>query len=215
MVFSRIVGTGSITNYENVKPSSRQRRADMEGADGSIEREGAATMSDSSIDYLNDPLLLTPDERPKAERTPLIERAAEVLDRINAFVAETGREPVSARGRDVRERMLANELAGLRASRGDLAGLAPADTRGLVFGDAQGDPMDDPLLADAGGIFELRDALKPKAQPDYVADRRPCPDFERFRPAFESVRRNVEEGVRKPQPFHQERVELGEFFILT
>ena len=33
----------------------------------------------SEIDYLNDPLLATPDERPRAERTPLLERAAEVL----------------------------------------------------------------------------------------------------------------------------------------
>jgi len=168
-----------------------------------------------TIDYLNDPLLIMPDEKPKAARTPLIERAAEVLERINAFVDETGAEPISEKGRSVLERMLANELAGLRASRADLVGLEAFDIHGLVVTrGAAVEPMNDPLLADGSDIFEVRDALRPKAQPDYVADRRPCPDFERFVPVFERVRRSVEEGSRKPQPFHQERVELGEFFVL-
>lgn len=167
------------------------------------------------IDYLNDDLLLTPDEKPKAARTPLIDRAAEVLERIEAFVEETGAEPRSEPGRGVRERMLANELAGLRESKTDLVGLEPFDTRGLVFGTTEeADPLDDPLLSDALGIFDVRDALKPMARPDYVADRQPCPDFERFEPLFERVRKAVETSERKPQPFRQERVDLGEFFTL-
>lgn len=167
------------------------------------------------IDYLNDPLLATPDEKPKAARTPLLERAIEVLERINVFIEEDGTEPVSAKGRPVLERMLANELAGLRASRGDLVGLEAFDRFGLIFArTARANPMDDALLSEASDIFEVRDALKSKAQPDYVADRRACPDFERFAPLFERVRRSVDEGSRKPQPFHQEKVELGEFFVL-
>lgn len=179
------------------------------------DRLGLAQMSDEEIDYLNDPLLQSPEEKPKAARTPLLERAAEVLGRINAFVEETGTEPVSAKGKNVRERLLANELAGLRASRVDLMGLEYADIHGLVFGRLErSDPLDDPLLSDVGDIFQVRDALKSKALPDYVADRRPCLDFDRFSAAFEQVRLAVEEGSRKPQPFHQERVELGEFFVL-
>lgn len=167
------------------------------------------------VDYLNDPLLDAPDEKPRAARTPLLDRAGEVLDRINAFVDKTGAEPVSARGRPVRERLLANELAGLRVSRAELAGLEARDRHGLVFQPVGGtEPMEDPLLADGTDIFAVRDALKPKVAPDFIADRRPCPDFERFAPQFEMVRRSLEEGTRKPQPFHQERVELGEFFIL-
>src|SRR4051812_8196972 len=86
------------------------------------------------IDYLNDDLLLTPDEKPKAAATPLLVRAIEVIERINAFVEETGTEPISQPGRSVRERMLANELAGLRASKAGLTGLASYDKRNLVFG---------------------------------------------------------------------------------
>jgi len=167
------------------------------------------------IDYLNDDLLVTPDEKPKASRTPIIDQAVEVLQRIEAFVAETGAEPESEPGRSVRERMLANELAGLRASQDDLNGLAQYDTMGLVFKAAKGDdPLNDPLLSDPIGIFDVRDELKPIARPDYVADRRPCPDFGRFEPLFDQVRESVENGLRKPQPFRQERVELGEFFAL-
>lgn len=167
------------------------------------------------IDYLNDPLLATPDEKPKAASTPLIERAVEVLERIEAFIAETGSEPRSEPGKSVRERMLANELAGLRTSRDDLAELEAYDRDGLVFDHRPAaDPLSDPLLDDGLGIFTVRDELKPIARPDYVADRRPCPDFERFEPLFNKVRNSVENGERKPQRFHQERVELGEFFVL-
>ncbi|MBU0860250.1 MAG: GIY-YIG nuclease family protein [Alphaproteobacteria bacterium] len=167
------------------------------------------------IDYLKDELLLTPDEKPKASRTPIVERAAEVLARINVFIDEKGAEPVSEPERSVQERMLANELAGLRVSKHELADLKPFDVRGLVFGGvSEIDPLDDPLLTDDIGIFEVRDELKPMARPDYIADRQPCPDFERFEPLFEEVRQNVENHARKPQPFRQERVDLGEFFVL-
>ncbi len=167
------------------------------------------------IDYLKDELLLTPDEKPKAVRTPILDRAIDVLERINAFVDETGEQPVSEAGRSVRERMLANELAGLQASKPDLIDLEPFDEKRLVFGHSeQADPLDDPLLSDGLGIFEVREGLKPLARPDYVADRQTCPDFERFEPLFEQVRKSVEDGSRKPQPFRQERVDLGEFFVL-
>jgi hypothetical protein len=168
-----------------------------------------------TIDYLNDELLLTPEEKPKAAPTPLVARAVEVVERINHFIDETGAEPVSKPGRSVRERILANELAGLRASKADLDELATYDTRNLVFGErGVADPLNDPLLSDGLNIFEVREELKPMARPDFVADRRPCPDFERFQPLFERIRNAVEEGARKPQPFRQERVELGEFFVL-
>jgi len=168
-----------------------------------------------TIDYLNDELLLTPDEKPKATQTSLLARAVEVIERINAFVDETGAEPISQPGRSVRERMLANELAGLRASKANLERLASYDKRNLVFsGAGVTDPLDDPLLSDGLDIFDVRDELKPMARPDFVADRRPCPDFERFEPLFEGIRKSVVEGTRKPQPFRQERVELGEFFVL-
>ena len=168
-----------------------------------------------AIDYLNDELLLTPDEKVKAAQTPLLARAIEVIERINAFIDETGAEPVSEPGRSVRERMLANELSGLRASKAGLDGIVSHDTRKLLFGGGGvADPLDDPLLSDGLDIFTVRDELKPMARPDFVADRRPCPDFDRFEPLFEDIRNAVEAGTRKPQAFRQERVELGEFFVL-
>jgi len=168
----------------------------------------------NTFDY-NDPLLDTPDEKVRAVRTPIVEQAVEVLARINAFTAETGEEPVSEKGRSVRERMLANELAGLRASRAVLSGLEPFDVHGIVFvASPSANPMDDPLLADGTDIFQVRDGLQSRAAPDYVADRVPCPDFERFAGLFDSMRQSVEERLRKPVKFSQERVEIGEFFVL-
>lgn len=167
------------------------------------------------VDYLNDELLRTPEEKRKAIRTPTVDRAIEVLERINAFVEESGQAPVSLPGRDVRERMLANKLAGLQASSADLQDLQGLDTHRLLSASQSGsDPMDDPLLSDGVGIFEVREELKPIARPDYVADRQPCGDFARFEPLFEQIRQGVEDGSRNPQPFRQERVDLSEFFVL-
>lgn len=168
-----------------------------------------------SIDYLNDPLLTAPTERARAPRTPLVEQAAEVLSRINDFHEANGREPAANKDASVVERMLANDLAGLRASRQDLAGLRDVDVYGSVFGrERELAATDDPLLEDVTGIFDVREALQPRATPDFVADRKPCLDFDRFEPLFGAVRQGVEEGSRKPVPFHQERVDLGEFFAL-
>ena len=113
---------------------ARQRRAEMAGADAGADGEGTGGRPVlEMVDYLNDPLLATPDEKAKTDRTPLLERAVEVLERINTFFVKSGAEPVSAKGRSVVERMLANELAGLRASRVDLDGLGAFDRHGLVF----------------------------------------------------------------------------------
>lgn len=170
---------------------------------------------ETNIDYLNDELLLAEDAKPKADRTPIVDQAAEVLAKIYEFVEEHGREPVSEQGRSVRERMLANELAGLRASRAELASLEAIDEHRLIFAsNVELDPLGDPLLADGVDIFDVASELKPIAKPDYVADRRPCSDFERFEPHFDRIRKEVEAGTRKPQPFRQERVDLGEFFVL-
>ena len=170
----------------------------------------------AEIDYLNDPLLESPDEAPKAAKTPLVERAAEVLEAINAYVDETGAKPISAPGRTVRERMLANALSGLRASRGDLGGLEGVDRHHVVFDGSSrpAEPMDDPLLADGSDIFTVRPSLQAKDQPDYIADRAPCADFERFAPLFEAVRQDLEAGRRQANEFRGERVELGGFYVL-
>lgn len=170
----------------------------------------------AEIDYLNDALLEYPEDAPKAAKTPLVERAAEVLNSINIFMAETGAKPVSAPGRSVRERMLANALAGLRAARDELRELEHADRFGLVFARVpqSDESMADPLLADPSDIFAVRDALRPKEQPDYVADRTPCADFERFAPLFDAVRKDLEAGHRHAKEFRGERVELGGFYVL-
>lgn len=171
------------------------------------------------IDYLNDPLLQSSEEVPKAARTPLLDRAREVIERINAFVDANGTAPRSERKRPVLERMLANELAGLCASRAQLDGLQAFDRHGLVFSAAPkpegtGSLLSDPLLGGADDIFTVREALTLKARPDYVADRRPCPDFARFAPTFERVRGEIEAGLRRPVKFSQERIDLHEMFKL-
>lgn len=166
------------------------------------------------IDYLNDPLLVDYDEKAKISNSSVLDRAAEVLQRIEEFVRNNGHEPQPEPGRDTLERMLANDLAGLRASREELSSLMSLDTTGLVFTEPVSNPLDDPILADNLDIFRVSDDLRPLAKPDYVAGRKECADFDRFAPMFEKVRQKVRQGILKPQRFRQERVDLGEFFVL-
>lgn len=171
----------------------------------------------ADIDW-DDPLLTSPKEKAAATHAPVLERARDVLNRLNVFYEVEQRLPVSEKGRNVQERLLANDLAGLRASRSQLVDLAPIDVHGLVFvspASTTVSPFDDPLLGGAGGIFELSRPLQDKARPDYIADRMPCADFYRFEPMFERVRQAVEEGTRVPRRFRQERVEQGEVFSLN
>ena len=172
----------------------------------------------ADIDW-DDPLLASPKAKAVATHTPVLERARDVFSRLNTFYEAEHRLPVSEMGRSVQERLLANDLAGLRASRSLLAELAPLDVHGLVFDapttTATSSPFDDPLLGAAGSIFELSRPLQEKARPDYIADRMPCPDFHRFEPMFERVRQAVEERTRVPRRFRQERVEQGEVFSLN
>lgn len=171
----------------------------------------------TSIDW-DDPLLASSNPKAIAAQTPALEKAQEVLERINAFYEAEKRRPLSEKGRSVPERLLANDLAGLRASRLALAELAPLDVHGLVFeapASAPASPFEDPLLGGAGYIFEVSKSLQDKARPDFIADRMPCADFHRFEPMFELVRQAVEEGARVPRRFRQERVEQGEVFSLN
>ncbi len=169
----------------------------------------------SEVDW-DDPLLASPTPKSHSERSPLIEQAREVLARINEFYDANGRAPVSEKGRPVVERLLANDLAGLRASRAELADLSGDDVHRLVF-DAvpPSSPFEDPLLNGGTDIFAVSKILQDKARPDYVADRTPCPDFHRFEEMFERTRQAVEEGTRVPRRFRQESIEQGEVFSLN
>ena len=68
-------------------------------------------------------------------------------------------------------------------------------------------------------LFGGRFANKPKKEqvmPDYVATRKDCADFPKFRPFFDQCLADLKSGVRKAIPFKNEQhIEEGKFYVLS
>jgi hypothetical protein len=76
--------------------------------------------------------------------------------------------------------------------------------------------LDDDLLRDPNDeLFKLQNVRESYAKTDFVAQRQPCPDFEKFKPIFDATYIDLKTGARKALPFSVEKeIEAGDFFIL-
>lgn len=67
-------------------------------------------------------------------------------------------------------------------------------------------------------LFGGRFATKPKkdqVMPDYIAQRKDCADFEKFRPFFDQCLADLKSGARKAVAFKNEQhIEEGKFYVL-
>ena len=168
-------------------------------------------------------------EPPKqASRSSQEERIIAGFEDIQKFVDQHGHVPQLAEGRDIFERMYAVRLDRLIELENCRAVLAPLDRQGLLTSHAdtpasKADPSDDELLAalgldpDAGGLSELRHVRSSaeKRAAEEIAQRDKCPDFEKFRPLFEQVQKELDSGLRATRPFGvKAEIQAGRFFIL-
>ena len=168
-------------------------------------------------------------ETPKAApRSAQEERIIAGFEDIQRFVSEHGRAPRHSEDGDIFERMYAVRLDRLRALWEARALLEPLDTQGLL-GEAMTEPApeaSDPeaLLAELGIDPEATDDVttlkhvRPTAErkaAEEIANRTPCKDFEKFRPLFESVKQDLEDGTRQTRAFElKSEIEPGRFFIV-
>ncbi len=188
----------------------------------------------------DDPLGLL-DTRPKQSNAITADqRLVSSFEEISAFVGEHGREP--EKGADINERRLASRLAGLRESAERAFALKEYDEFNLL-GDAEMaeipslesiESIDDILSGDAlallddnsmptaieddpEDIFVLRHVEKTSpTQPDHVARRKPCKDFEKFEPLFKEQHALMKSGVRVTVPFKSEdQIRKHSYFILN
>ena len=65
-------------------------------------------------------------------------------------------------------------------------------------------------------IFELKHIPKQeeRAETDYVARRKPCPDFEDYEPLFLACQADLKSGRRKLIEFKENQIQEGAFFVL-
>lgn len=192
-------------------------------------------MSDLDLDELRDELADFAQPEKKVGRGPREERIIAGFEEIQRFTDEHGRAPQHGEDRDIFERLYAVRLDRLRALEERRLLLAPLDRQGLLSSaedDAPAMPAEemdaDALMAELAGaagaseITELRHvrSTAEKRAAEEIANREPCPDFERFKPLFEQVRIDLDSGVRTTRQFVKDAGFLkadiieGQFFIL-
>lgn len=166
-----------------------------------------------------------------AAHTQQQERLIAGFEDILRFVETHGRAPQHGEERDIFERLYAVRLDRLRALPDAKALLAPMDTAGLLFREpvsavASDDALDDAALLaelgidggdEAGDITKLRhvSSYEERRAAEDIANRKRCPDFEKFKPLFERAEIDLKSGVRKTLRFGRDAsVAQGNFFIL-
>ncbi|MHB2266827.1 GIY-YIG nuclease family protein [Aliihoeflea sp. PC F10.4] len=192
-------------------------------------------MSDLDLDELRDELADFAQPEKKVGRGPREERIIAGFEEIQRFTDEHGRAPQHGEDRDMFERLYAVRLHRLGALEECRSLLAPLDRQGLLSSAEIAAPatpaeeMDaDALMAELAGaagaseITELRHvrSTAEKRAAEEIANREPCPDFERFKPLFEQVQIDLDSGVRTTRQFVKDAGFLkadiieGQFFIL-
>lgn len=191
-------------------------------------------MSDPGLDELFEELQeLAPPEK-KGGRSAREERIIAGFEEIQRFVDANGHPPLHGEGRDIFERLYAVRLDRLRALEECRYLLAPLDHQGLLE-ETEGTPRgfaeavsDDELLAELEGaagaseITELRHVRTSadKRAAEEIANRQRCEDFDRFKPLFAQVQKDLESGVRttrmfvKDAGFQKADIVQGNYFIV-
>ena len=162
-------------------------------------------------------------------RTPHQERIITGFEDIQRFVEEHGHAPRHGESRDIFERLYAVRLERIALLSECRDIVAPLDHQGLLndlaaaTADAADDLDDDALLAELGIDGKIAEITKlrhvrssaEKRAAEEIANRERCADFATFKPFFEQVQRDLDQGVRTARRFERKsEIEAGRFFIL-
>jgi len=190
-------------------------------------------MTDPTLDELAEELAEFDVPEKKGGRSPREERVIAGFEEIQRFVDQHGRAPRHGEGRDIFERLYAVRLDRLRALEDCRSVLAPLDRQGLLSGEpvatAPTEAIDeDELMAELSGtagadditaLRHVRSTVEKRAAEE-IAQRKPCTDFDTFRPLFERVKRELKAGARLTRVVHAldeiklAEIQKGEFFIV-
>jgi len=171
----------------------------------------------------------TPEE--KVARSPREERIIAGFEEIQRFVEQHGRLPAHGEDNDIFERLYATRLDQICQQAECRELLQTLDHQGLLGDSYQEtesvvDEMnDDELLAQLGvskpseeDVTHLRH-VKSRAEirvAEEIANRTPCKEFDKFKPIFETVQKELENGVRETRLFKgYAEVRKRDLFILA
>jgi hypothetical protein len=191
-------------------------------------------MSDLDLDDLRAELddFAQPDK--KGGRSAREERLIAGFEEIQRFAETHGRAPQHGEDRDIFERLYAVRLDRLRSLEECRSLLAPLDRQKILAAPAAlpATPVesmdDDELLAElegAAGTSDITDLRHVRTSADKraaeeIANRETCLDFEKFKPVFTQVQKDLDSGARITRRFVKDTgllkadITEGQFFIL-
>lgn len=188
-------------------------------------------MSDLDLDELYGELEeFQSSKKSTSSRTPREERIIAGFEDIERFFEQNERLPTHGEDKDIFERLYAVRLNIIRSSEECLSLLTELDKHGILKGassetnDQIDSLSDDEILAELGdmNITQLKH-VKPRAEinaAEEIANRAPCRDFDKFKPLFDGVAKDIANGtrltrqIRKEAGFLKSHIKIGDFFIL-
>ena len=175
----------------------------------------------------NDPLNLL-DIKPNASNIlSKDERLVLSFEEINKFFEKQGRVP--EKSDHIEERKLYSRLQGIKENMEKIEILREYDNFNLLEDIKKEKEVEiktvtdifesDTLgLLDKGNndIFNIKHIPKERELPDYIANRKPCKDFDKFENLFKQCHVELSAGKRKLRPFKKGlQISEGHFFILS
>lgn len=171
------------------------------------------------------------ESKAASSHTPREERIIAGFEEIERFVETHGRLPGHSEDNDIFERIYAVRLDKIRALVECRDLLSSNDKHGLLTNalNMTEKPFehldDDELLSELGidltvasDITQLKHvkSTAEKKAAEEIGNRTLCEDFDKFKPLFEVVQKDLNEGRRKTMPFSKDgSIEESNFFILS
>ena len=177
------------------------------------------------LDLLNDDDLGLLDLEKKAVSATPDDRLTESFMEINEFVSLHNTEPKS--GGDIHEHKLASRLKHIRENKEQRDFLEKYDTHGLLkiekkdidtVSDIFEDDDLDLLSIEDSSVFNIKNVpeiRQDRSDPDFVAQREICADFDQYAHLFAQVQRDLKNGTKKLATFVESEMRQGDFFVLS
>ena len=151
------------------------------------------------------------------------DRLVDGFKEICAFIERHGRAP-EENPNDIAEFQLHHRLQGIVNDPDQREALAEYDVHGVLVEPEPPASIEEIVAKDAFGILDGEDQIdiftlvnvpERKEQPDEVAERRECKDFDEFRPLFEECHAQLKTGERKLiESGKQDSINAGTFFVV-
>lgn len=177
------------------------------------------------LDLINDDEFGLLDIEKKSTSATPDDRLTESFMEINEFFALHGVEPKS--GGDIHEHKLASRLKHIRENKEQVEFLSKFDTHDLLktapkeidtVSDIFEDDDLDLLSIEDSSVFKIKNVPKirqDRSDPDFVAQREICADFDQYEHLFAQVQRDLKSGTKKLTTFVESEMKQGDFFVLS